>query len=236
MRKSSRACQKKRGWFFRITTGLLKLVITGIAICLLIVAGINIYMMVRTSGKILTEKETTKLTDVDCILVLGASVYGTQPSTMLSDRLDTGIVLYESGVSDTLLMSGDSSGEYYDEVGAMKLYAVNRGVSEEHIELDPKGLCTYDSMKRVVEEYNAKKIVIVTQKYHIFRALYIADRLGIEAYGVHSDPRTYSRQDTREIREIAARCKDFLMVHLDQYSHTALGELSRKIEELANKY
>lgn len=236
MRKSGKTCRKKRGLFFRLMTGLFKLVITGIIICLLMVAGVNIYMIAGTSGKILTEENIRELDDVDCILVLGASVYGTKPSLMLSDRLDTAISLYKSGVSDILLMSGDGSGDYYDEVGAMKLYAVGKGVPEEKIKLDPLGLCTYDSMERAAEEYQVKKVVIVTQKYHMYRALYIADKLGLEAYGVHSDPQIYSEQNAREIREIAARCKDFLMVQLNRYSQTALGQLSKKIEELARRY
>lgn len=118
----------------------------------------------------------------------------------------------------------------------MQLYAVNHGVAEEKIELDSQGLCTFDSMKRVKEEYQGNKIVIVTQKYHMYRALYIANKLGMEAYGVNSDPRSYSGQDTREVREIAARCKDFLMILLNEHSDAILGDLSKRIEELANRY
>ena len=236
MRKSGGIRRKKRGWLFRLTTGLLKMAITVVLICLLVVAGINIYMIADSSQQILTEEEESKLTDVDYILVLGASVHGTTPSPMLSDRLDMGIALYEAGVSDTLLMSGDGIGDYYDEVRTMELYALNQGVAEEDIELDPQGLCTFDSMKRAMEEYQGDKIVIVTQKYHMYRALYIANKLGIEAYGVNSDPRSYSGQENREIREIAARCKDFLMIQLNGHSYTVLGDLSKRIEELANRY
>lgn len=236
VKRSGRTRRKKRGWLFRITAGLLKTVIAMILICLLTVAGINLYMIADSSQKLLTEEEAAELADVDYILILGASVYGTRPCPMLCDRLDTGIALYESGVSDMLLMSGDGIGDYYDEVRTMQLYAVDKGVPEEKIELDPQGLCTFDSIKRVMEEYHGSKIVIVTQKYHMYRALYIAKKLGVEAYGVNSDPRSYSGQETREIREIAARCKDFLMIQLKDSSHAMLGKLSRKIEELANRY
>lgn len=236
MRRAESVRRKKRSCFFQVTRGLLKLAFIVLAICLLAVAGVNVYMIARTSRNILTEEEAAELTDVDCVLVLGASVHGTKPSLMLSDRLDTGIALYNAGVSDTLLMSGDGIGDYYNEVRTMKLYAMKAGVPEESIELDPQGLCTYDSMKRVVEEYGAEKIVIVTQKYHMYRALYDAKRMGMEAYGVNSDPRVYSEQHIREIREVAARCKDFLMVQLNRYSYTPLGDLSRRIEELAKRY
>ena len=236
MRNSGKTGHKKRGWLFRIITGILKGIVCLAAIFILIVGGINLYMVLGTFGQILTQAEAEQLSDVDYILVLGASVRGKEPSPMLRDRLDTGIELYDSGVSDTLLMSGDGSSEYYNEVNTMKLYSMDAGVPEEQIELDPLGLCTYDSICRVIQEYNADKIVIVTQKYHMYRALFIADKLGVEAYGVNSDPRSYSEQSSREIREIAARCKDFLMILFDRYSDTPLEKLSRRIQELAVRY
>ena len=236
MRKSDKVVRKKKSWFFRMITRLLKIAIGVPLICLLIVAGINIYMIADSSSMILTEEEAANLTDVDYVLILGASVYGIHPSPMLRDRLDTGIALYKAGVSDTILMSGDGIGDYYDEVRTMQLYAVNEGVAEECIKLDSQGLCTFDSMKRALEEYHGNKIVIVTQRYHLYRALYIANSLGAEAYGVSSDLRQYSGQKDREIREIAARCKDFLMVKLQDSSCSSLSGLGKKIEELAQEY
>lgn len=236
MRNSGKTGHGKRGWFFRIITGFLKGIVCLAAIFILTVGGINLYMVLSTSGQILTQEEAEQLSDVDYILILGASVRGKEPSTMLRDRLDTGIELYNCGVSDTLFMSGDGSSEYYNEVDTMKLYSVDAGVPERQIELDPLGLCTYDSICRIIREYNADKIVIVTQKYHMYRALFIADKLGVEAYGVSSDLRSYSGQDSREIREVAARCKDFLMVLFDRYSDTPLDKLSKRIEEMAVGY
>ena len=236
MRKSGKDQRKKRGLFFRVITGFLKLVLGLAAVFLLTVAGINLSMIISTSGRILTQAEAETLSDVDYILVLGASVRGKVPSPMLRDRLDTGIDLYYAGVSDTLLMSGDGGSEYYNEVDTMKLYSMEEGVPGEQIDLDPRGLCTYDSIRRVIDEFAADKIVIVTQKYHMYRALYIADKLGVEAYGVNSDPRVYSDQGSREFREIAARCKDFLMVWFGGYSDTAIGKLTKEIEELAARY
>ena len=98
----------------------------------------------------------------------------------------------------------------YNEVQGMKNYALEAGVAEEDIFMDHAGFSSYDSIYRAKEIFGAKKILIVTQKYHLYRALYIADKLEIEAYGVGSDPRKYSGQALREIREIFARDKDFV--------------------------
>ena len=107
-------------------------------------------------------------------------------------------------------MSGDHGQEEYDEVNIMKQYAIDNGIESSDIFMDHAGFSTYESIYRIKEIFNAKKVVIVTQKYHLHRALYIAEQLGIEAYGVNSDPRQYQGQLFREIREILARNKDFI--------------------------
>lgn len=231
-----KAGTRKRGWFVRIITGFFKLLIILAVTFLLAVGGMNLSMILGTSDRILTQEEAKTISDADYILILGASVRGKEPSAMLRDRLDTGIALYQSGVSDRLLMSGDGSSKYYNEVNTMKLYSMEAGVPGEQIELDPQGLCTYDSIRNAIDEYDAEKIIIVTQKYHMYRALYIADQLGLEAWGVNSDPRTYSEQGARELREIAARCKDFLMVWLGKYSDPAFEKLTKNIAKLAVRY
>lgn len=165
----------------------------------------------KTRDRILTVEELQEMqVDFDCIMVLGCRVYadGTM-SHMLEDRVKTGIALYEAGVSQKLLMSGDSSSSpYYDEVGAMRKASIEAGVPEAAILTDPMGLSTYDSVARALEEYKGRRVVIVTQEFHLYRALYIAEKLGIEAYGVSADLRTYSTQLKSDIREIFARCKD----------------------------
>ena len=147
----------------------------------------------------------------DCILVLGAGVRDDgSPSHMLEDRLLTGIGLYERGFSPVMLMSGDHGREEYDEVNAMKDFAVSKGVPENVIFLDHAGFSTYESLYRAKEIFGAERIVIVTQEYHLWRALYTADALGLDAVGISADLRTYVGQSMRETREIAARMKDFL--------------------------
>lgn len=158
---------------------------------------------------ILPHEDAAYLTDVDCILVLGCQVKDDGiPSHMLEDRIKRGIALYEDGAAPKLLMSGDHGRTNYNEVGTMKAIAIEAGIPSEDIFMDHAGFSTYESLWRAKEIFGAKKVIIVSQKYHLYRALYIAERLGVEAYGVDTDYRSYSGQTMRDIREIAARCKD----------------------------
>jgi len=171
--------------------------------------GINVFMKSSVDEKIITAEQAKKL-DADCILVLGAGVYGgDKPSLMLRDRLDKGIELYDLAASDRLLMTGDHGRVNYDEVNVMKQYAINEGIPSQNIFMDHAGFSTYESMYRARDIFQAKKVVIVTQEYHLYRALYIAEKLGLEAWGVATDPREYGGQDYRDAREVLARVKDF---------------------------
>ncbi len=197
---------KKKKAMKSILIGLLCLIVVVTAA----VFGVNAHVKGSAKDRIITTEEAAQLTDVDCILVLGCQVKdnGT-PSDMLKDRLTRGIELYEAGAAPKMLMSGDHGREEYDEVGTMKQWAIDSGIPSENIFMDHAGFSTYESMYRAKEIFEADKIIIVTQEYHLYRALYIADKLGIEAYGVSSDYHTYAGQSGRELREILARCKDF---------------------------
>lgn len=144
----------------------------------------------------------------DCILVLGAAVKGDTPSKMLQDRLDVGIALYEAGVSKKLLLSGDNGQSNYNEVVVMKKYVLDAGIPAEDVFLDYAGFSTYESMYRARDVFLVETAVVVTQKYHLYRALQIGRALGLNVQGVASDQQTYSGQDYRDLREIAARIKD----------------------------
>lgn len=196
--------------FKRIIISLIAMVI----LVILAVGAINIYMINSTKDKIITEQTAADL-DADCILVLGAAIWGKRPSPMLEDRLLTGIDLYKIGASERMLMSGDHGSQDYDEVGVMKAYAIENDVSSSHIFLDHAGFNTYSSMYRARDVFLADKVIIVTQRYHLYRALYLAKKLGIDAYGVSSDPRTYSGQTMRDLREILARSKDFVKIIIE---------------------
>ena len=171
---------------------------------------INYTVKISTKKQILIETEASKLEDIDCILVLGAGIWGNQPSPMLEDRLLQAISLYKNNVSAKIIMSGDHGREEYDEVNIMKDFAIQKGVPSEDIFMDHAGFSSYESVYRAKEIFKADKIVIVTQEYHLYRALYIANKLGIESYGVNSEPRKYAGQSYRELREILARNKDFV--------------------------
>ena len=189
---------------------VLKYGIIGIAITVVIILGINVYVRVSTNKQIIKKNEYTELSDIDCIIILGAAIWGDKPSPMLEDRLLEGINLYQNNVSDKIIMSGDHGRKEYDEVNIMKNYAIQKGIPSENIFMDHAGFSTYESIYRAKDIFEAKKVVIVTQKYHLYRALYIANQLGLEAYGVGADPRQYVGATYREIREILARDKDFI--------------------------
>ncbi len=178
-----------------------------------------------TSKKYILQESEAGRKEADCILVLGAGLLpdGT-PNYMLRDRLDQGIRLYSNGDAPKLLMSGDNGKEGYDEVNAMKQYALLNGVPACDIFLDHAGFSTYESMYRAKEIFQAEKIIVITQKYHLYRAVYIARGLNVDAYGVASDPYTYAGQNIREVREILARNKDFIMTLLKP-APAILGEV-----------
>lgn len=207
----------------QIWQALLVILVGGGLLTSAFVLGVNIYMKSVVKDKILTPELAQSL-NADCILVLGAGVKsdGT-PSNMLEDRLIQGISLYKSNASDRLLMSGDHGRKDYDEVNTMKKFAMNLSVPSQHIFMDHAGFSTYESMYRARDIFKAKKIIIVTQEYHLYRALYIARGLGLDAYGVSSDLRPYSGQTYRDARELLARTKDFLTV-LAKPKPTYLGD------------
>ena len=178
------------------------------AICAVLVFGIDFYVKQKAKPYILTPEEAGE--GYDCVLVLGCGVWGDTPSHMLEDRLLEGISLCQIGASKKLLMSGDHGRKGYDEVNVMKKFAVDRGIPSEDVFMDHAGFSTYESMYRAKEIFKAEKILIVTQDYHLYRAIYDARALGLEAYGVASNPRSYGGQLYRDIREILARNKDFI--------------------------
>ena len=201
-----------------------------VLLCLALIGGITIFSInghvkKSTFDQIISPEEAAELTDVDCILVLGCYVHDSgRPSDMLADRLRRGIELYQSGAAPKLLMSGDHGQKDYNEVKAMKLEAMEEGISSEDIFMDHAGFSTYESIFRARDVFAADKIIMVTQEYHLYRALHIANALGVEAYGVAADYHTYVGQAYRELRESLARNKDFATSILKP-APTYLGEI-----------
>ena len=179
-------------------------------VSILLPLGISAYVCQSVESQILTPEEAAKL-DTDAILVLGARVWDNgQPSGILKDRIITGVDLYQSGASERLLMSGDHGQDDYDEVNAMKDYAVELGIAPEVIFMDHAGFSTYESLYRARDIFQIKTLIIVTQEYHLYRALYVARALGLNAYGVPADLGDYAGMPRFEAREILARLKDFV--------------------------
>ncbi len=189
---------------------IFKITLICLLIIVIIVMSINFFVIYSTNNKIINI-ENIKKNKYDAILVLGASVKGDEPSPMLEERIKTAIELYNDGYADKIIMSGDNSTVYYDEVTVMKNYAVSAGIPEEIIYLDHAGLSTYESVSRAKEKFDINSVIIVSQKYHLHRAIYVANDIDLEVIGVSSDGDDYEGQFFREIREIGARNKDFFL-------------------------
>lgn len=183
------------------------------ALALLIAAPFLASGFVKLSARpYLVSHEQASALEADCILVLGAGVWeGGTPSPMLRDRLQTAVAAYDAGASARLLMSGDHGRENYDEVNVMKAYAVEHGVPSQAVFMDHAGFSTYESMYRARAVFEAKKVLVVTQGFHLSRAVFVARALGLEAYGLSADLRPYAAQRYYELREVLARCKDLVM-------------------------
>lgn len=198
---------------------MIKLLIIIILLCILI----NLYMVLVTKNKI-NYIDKINEENVDCILVLGAGIRNNGPSPMLEDRLLTAIELYKNGVAPKILVSGDHENYNYDEVNVMKNYLKDNGIPSSDIFMDHAGLSTYDSIYRAKKIFKANKVVIVTQKYHLYRSLYIAKSLNLKSIGVSATKKEYVNQRKRDIREVAARIKDFFKC-IVRPEPTYLGEV-----------
>ena len=189
---------------------ILASILVGLAILgIITLFSLNAMVKSTTKENIISVEEAAALEDVDCILVLGCGVHDDgRPSDMLHDRLRRSVELYEAGAAPKLLMSGDHGRAGYDEVDAMKSFAVEAGIPSEDVFMDHAGFSTYESMVRAKEVFQAKKIIIVTQEYHLYRAMYIGQQLGLEVYGVSSNYRNYRNQRDMNTREVLARVKD----------------------------
>ena len=193
-----------------------------LVICLLLILGINFYIINKTKSRIITNYN---LDNIDCVIVLGAGVKDDTPSPMLKDRLDKTLTIYNN-YPYTIVVSADNEKKDYDEVSVMKNYLINNGIDSKEIFIDKAGISTYDSIYRIKNVYNAKKILIVSQSYHLYRALYIADSLDLNAYGVSAQNMKYKGQIYREIREILARNKDFVKTKIKAKSKYSSKEVN----------
>lgn len=195
---------------------LKKTVVTLAAVVVLLVAAtvaINAYCILSTRGDVHTIAQIdADGTKADAIVVLGASVKpdGT-PSDILADRLEVAADLYLSGAAPAVIASGDNRTSHYNESDAMKRYMVGLGVPEDAIYVDHAGYDTYASMYRAANVFGAGSVMVVTQAYHLYRALMIGNLLGMDTIGVAADKGSYDDQARYSLRDVVARDKDFFM-------------------------
>lgn len=151
----------------------------------------------------------------DVTIVLGAAVKkdGT-PSDALQDRIETAVRLYNAGATKVLLMTGDGGGRRQDEVSAMKQEAMRLGVPEQFIVTDPEGYRTFESCRRTIEQFHVTKAIVVTQKFHLPRALFLCNELGVESYGLVADQQKYEKATFFKWREYFASAKAFWDIYI----------------------
>ena len=182
---------------------------------ILVVLGINVFVHEQSKPFIFARPEittsepntvTAKIPTADIAILLGASVFKNGELTpLLADRADTAIDLYKNGYVKRILVTGDNSTKYYNEVDPMRNYLLKQAVPSEDILVDNAGLDTFDSMYRAKNTFGVRSALVVSQQFHLFRAIYIARRLGIDAYGVSSDRRPYNLKN--DLRELFATVK-----------------------------
>lgn len=189
---------------------LFRILISIIMLITIIALGINFYVKSSTNSAIYTADSAIN-GEYDCILILGCGILANgEPTAMLTDRLLCGIDLYQRGLAPKIIVSGDHGSVDYDEVNTMKNFCIAHGVPDSDIFMDHAGFSTYESLYRARDIFQANHIIIVSQTYHLYRAVYLAQALELDAIGVGSDLHNYRGQAYREFREILARNKDFV--------------------------
>ena len=190
----------------RIKQILLRLIIVAVA-GLALILGINALVFYPGQARMVSAGEARP---AEAALVLGALVFPDgSVSMMVQDRLETAYSLYTAGTVKKILITGDHGRVDYDEVNAMRRYLERKGVPPEDIFMDHAGFDTYDSMYRARDVFQAREVIVVTQRFHLPRALWIAGRLGLDAQGVVADRHRYYGEQYYEVREMAARLKAF---------------------------
>ena len=219
MRGMMCAKRKKSGCLGRLFKALMSLVVAAA----LVIGGINGWIIATTKNNVHTVQEVSSF-QADAIVVLGASVRPDGSlSPILADRVDGAIVLYQAGVAPKIIMSGDNGDASYNECAAMKRYAVARGVPDQDIFCDHAGFSTYETMYRARSVFGCQRVVVSTQTYHLYRAIYAGEGLGMTVAGVPTDLHSYENQFYYDMREVGARVKDFFKT-LTRAESSIVGE------------
>ncbi|MBR2783022.1 MAG: YdcF family protein [Firmicutes bacterium] len=187
---------------------LLRRLAAAVAAAAVLVAVLNLIVCLSVRSRIHSVEDCPTEPDCDCVIVLGCGVWGDSPSPLLQDRLDAAVALYRAGAAPKLLLSGDHGQQDYDEVSVMRRYVLEKGVASPDVFLDHAGFSTYETMYRARDVFGVEKAIVVTQKYHLYRALYDASAFGIEARGAVATGHVFASQLLWDIREAFARAKD----------------------------
>jgi SanA protein len=198
-------------------SSLLGLLVLGAGIGLLA----NRTIASATRGVILTS--ATDAPERPVAIIFGARAWPSGPSAILQDRLAVGIELYHAGKVGKLLMSGDHGQTGYDEVNTMLAYALKQGVPAEDIFLDHAGFRTYDTLYRARDVFGVQSAILITNAFHLPRALYTGQQFGLEVVGVASDRRTYRSWLRNQSREFLARTLAWLQIHVTRPRPRFLG-------------
>ncbi|MBR3533210.1 MAG: YdcF family protein [Clostridiales bacterium] len=194
----------------KIIVGILRGIVLFVALIMAVTAVINA-IVVCSARPHISDYDDFEGT-YDYIIVLGCGIIDNSiPTDLMVDRLDTAVRLYEDGAAPRILLSGDHQVEDYNEVAVMRNYIISEGVPEDAIVCDDLGLSTNETMRRAAGLYDVKSAVIVTQEYHLYRAVYLAVNYGIRCEGVIATGHTFVNQAYYSAREVLARVKDFFV-------------------------
>ncbi|MDP2891955.1 MAG: ElyC/SanA/YdcF family protein [Bacillota bacterium] len=210
--------EKKKWSKIRIAIWVFFLTIAGVA---LVLVGITIYVMLSPQSLIVSAEAAEK---AQCVIVPGSHVTGDVPSNTLKDRLIVAKQLYDMGKVEKILVSGDHSSDNYDEANTMRNYLLDLGVPPEDIFMDHAGFDTYQTMYRAKTIFQVESAIVATQDFHLPRALFIAQNLGIKVQGVCSSLRTYGGEVVWWLREIPGTWKAFWEVYITKPLPTYLGD------------
>ncbi|HRP88913.1 MAG TPA: ElyC/SanA/YdcF family protein [Edaphocola sp.] len=197
------------------------------SVLLFLAIGMGIVGYMEQITRPLIYRQVEKVPNKYVAIVFGAGIQRNGlPSKYLKDRLDAGIRLYNSKKVQRILLSGDNGTKYYNELKVMKKYMVDAGVSANDIFVDYAGFDTYSSIYRAKNIFKVDQAVLVTQAYHLRRAVYIADKMGMDVVGFSADKGTYKNTKRNLIREQLAKIKSFFDVLRNRKPKFYTGEIN----------
>lgn len=188
------------------------------------VLSVNFYVKKETNSLIYKSDEKIPSTNVG--IIFGAGINGDKPSKYLKDRLDAGIRLYNSKRINKILLSGDNGSDEHDELTVMKTYCYEHGVDTTKIYIDYAGFDTYSTMSRAKTIFKVDNAILVSQQYHLNRAIYIGKNLGIKAVGYSANNGNYKGYNYVRFREYFSIFKSVIDVLRNREPHFSGTEIN----------